>query len=202
MLKRILIAWFIANFAIVGLVSWLVGGWYLGWDVTTTAGMLVELGLIILPNLLLPIFVLRFWWPEPIPSIRQALGWCWTGWRSLLTGGIAFLAAFLLMRAVVALVGESIPYHLPGTGGEGIALHSLGEIIGVLLGLAAYVTLTVAGEETMFRGWIQTQLGLHYGAWVGLLAGMLLFGLRHLPADLFYARVWQTMPQMWLSRQL
>jgi membrane protease YdiL (CAAX protease family) len=202
MLMRILITWFVANFVIAGLASWLAGGWYLGWDVSPTAGMLAELGLIILPNLLLPMLVLRFWWPEPIPSIRQALGWRWTGWRSLLTGGIAFLVVFLLLRAVVALTGESIPYQLPEAGGEGIALHGLGEIIAVLLGLAGFVTLTVAGEETMFRGWIQTQLGERYGVWIGLLAGMVLFGLRHLPADLFYARAWQATPQMWLSRQL
>jgi membrane protease YdiL (CAAX protease family) len=202
MLKRILITWFVANFVIAGLASWLVGGWYLGWEVSTTAGMLVELGLIILPNLLLPVLVLRFWWPEPVISIRQALGWRWTGWRSVLTGGIAFLAVFLLLRAVVALAGESIPYNLPGADGEGIALHGLGEIIAVLLGLAVFVAFTAAGEETMFRGWIQTQLGERYGAWVGLLVGMVLFGLRHLPADLFYARAWQATPQMWLSRQL
>jgi membrane protease YdiL (CAAX protease family) len=202
MAKRILITWFVANYAISGLASWLAGGWYLGWEMSTTAGMLAESGLIVLPNLILPILVLRFWWPQPVPSIRQALGWRWTGWRSLLTGGIAVLAVFLLLRAVVALAGESIPYHLPGAGGEGIALHGLGEIIAVLLGLAVFVALTTAGEETMFRGWIQTQLGERYGAWIGLLIGMLLFGLRHLPADLFYARAWQATPQMWLSRQL
>lgn len=202
MLKRILITWFVANFVIAGLASWLASGWYLGWDLSTTAGMLAELGLIILPNLLLPVLVLRFWWPERVPSIRQVLGWRWNGWRSLLTGGIAFLAVFLLLRAIVALVGESIPYHLPGAGGEGIALHGLGEIIAVLLSLAGFVIFTVAGEETMFRGWIQTQMGQHYGTWIGLLIGMLLFGLRHLPADLFYARAWQATPQMWLSRQL
>jgi hypothetical protein len=28
-----------------------------------------------------------------------------------------------------------------------------------------------------------------------------LFGLRHLPADLFYAQAWSATPQMWLTRQ-
>jgi membrane protease YdiL (CAAX protease family) len=54
----------------------------------------------------------------------------------------------------------------------------------------------------MFRGWTQTQIGKRYGAWVGIVVGILLFGLRHLPADLFFARIWQATPQMWLSRQL
>lgn len=53
----------------------------------------------------------------------------------------------------------------------------------------------------MFRGWIQTQVGERYGAWVGLGVGALLFGLRHLPADLFYGRVWEATPRMWSSRQ-
>lgn len=72
----------------------------------------------------------------------------------------------------------------------------------MLLGLLAFVMITVAGEETMFRGWIQTQVGKRYGVWVGLLVSVVLFGLRHLPADLFYAQIWQATPQMWLSRQL
>jgi membrane protease YdiL (CAAX protease family) len=54
----------------------------------------------------------------------------------------------------------------------------------------------------MFRGWIQTQAGKQYGPWIGLLLGAILFGLRHLPADLFYAQVWQATPQMWVSRQV
>lgn len=54
----------------------------------------------------------------------------------------------------------------------------------------------------MFRGWIQTQAGQRYGMWAGLLLSAVLFGLRHLPADLFYAGVWQATPRMWLSRLL
>jgi hypothetical protein len=165
-LKRILITWFVANIAIVGLVSWFVGGWYLGWDVSAITGMLVELGLIMLPNLLLPVLVLLYGWPEPVPSIRQALGWRWTGWRSLLTGGIAFLAVFLLLRVVVALAGESIPYTLPGTDGEGVALQGLGEIIAVLLGLAVFVALTAAGEETMYRHRSGSAMAPGSGCWL------------------------------------
>ena len=52
-----------------------------------------------------------------------------------------------------------------------------------------FVVIIVVGEETMFRGWIQTQAGKRYGVWAGLLLSVVLFGLRHLPADLFYAQV-------------
>ena len=54
----------------------------------------------------------------------------------------------------------------------------------------------------MFRGLIQTQLAIAYGAPLGILGPTLLFGLRHLPADLFYANVWDATLQMWLCRQI
>jgi membrane protease YdiL (CAAX protease family) len=205
MLKRILIAWFIANFAIAGLASWMVGGWYLGWRVSTGIGMLAELGLIMAPNFILPILVLCYWWPEPVGSIRGALGWRWNGWRSFGSGLLAFASFYVLLRLVVASLGGGIPYHLPGAGGAGISIDEPADVLkvlGVLVGLLVFVVATVAAEETMFRGWIQTQVGKRYGVWVGLLAGAVCFGLRHLPADLFYAQIWQATPQMWLSRQL
>jgi membrane protease YdiL (CAAX protease family) len=204
-LKRILIIWAIANFAVVGLISGWAGGWYLGWPVSPVVGALAELSLIMIPNLLLPILVLRYWWPESIGSVRVALGWRWAGWRSLFAGLAAFLLFYLLLKVVVAGLGSSIPYNLPGATGEGIAIRQPSDVLiimGVLLGLAVFVLVTVAGEETMFRGWIQTQTGQRYGPWLGLLMGALLFGLRHLPADLFYAQIWHATPQMWLSRQV
>jgi membrane protease YdiL (CAAX protease family) len=205
MLKRILIIWIIANFAIVGLVSFLAGGWYLGWHVSPAIGMLAELGLIMLPNLILPILVLRHWWFEPVDSIRNALGWQWNGWRSLGASVLAMVVFYLLIKLIVRLVGGSIPYNPPATAGEGLALSDPSNILKVLvllLGLLAFGIITVVGEETMFRGWIQTQVGNRHGVWAGLLLGIVLFGLRHLPADLFYAHLWQATPQMWLSRQL
>jgi membrane protease YdiL (CAAX protease family) len=133
------------------------------------------------------------------------LGWQWNGWRSLASGILAFASFYVLVKVVVRLVGGSISYNLPGTAGGGIAVEEpldILRILGVLLGLLVFVIITVVGEETMFRGWTQTQIGKRYGVWVGLLVGAMLFGLRHLPADLFYAQMWQATPQMWLSRQL
>jgi len=204
-LKRILIIWVIANFATVGLVSWMAGEWYIGWHGSPVIGMLAELGLIMVPNLILPILVLRYWWPEPVGSIGDALGWQWNGWRSLVSGILTFVFFYVLIKVVVWLVGGSIPYNLPGATGGGITINGpldALKILGVLLGLLTFVVITIVGEETMFRGWIQTQIGKRYGVWIGLLVGAVLFGLRHLPADLFYAQIWQATPQMWLSRQL
>lgn len=200
MLKRTLIVWLIANLFLVGVASWVAGGWYLGWD--PLAGMLAELALIMLPNLLLPILVLKHWWPEPVGRSRDALGWSWNGWRSIIVGVLAFALAFALSEVISRVIGESIPYSLPGREGAIGPVEDAVRLVGLLLFLAALVALTVAGEETMFRGLVQTQLGHRYGPWLGFLLGALLFGLRHLPADIFYAQAWRATLRMWLSRQL
>jgi membrane protease YdiL (CAAX protease family) len=198
MLARIVILWVIANFLLAGVVCTLAGEWYLAWP--PLAAMLVELGLIMLPNLLLPILALRHWWPEPVGSVRDALGWWWNGCRSVVVGTTNFVLAFGLSSVISSWFGGSIPYQLPG--GEGMPTQSLGGLLGLLLVLFGLMAVTVAGEETMYRGLIQTQVGARYGRWWGLLLGTLLFGLRHLPADLFYARAWAATPQMWLTRQV
>jgi membrane protease YdiL (CAAX protease family) len=131
------------------------------------------------------------------------LGWVWNGWRSILVGAATYAAALFITRGVTGLWGSGIPYSLPGAGG-GVSIPP-GQpwlLLALLVWLVLFVVVTVAGEETMFRGWIQDQVGQKYGAWAGLLAAAALFGLRHLPSDLFYAHLWQTTPQMWLSRQV
>lgn len=205
MLKRMLIAWIVANFAIVGLASLIAGGWYIGWDVSPVVRGVAELGMIMVPNLVLPVVVLRYWWPEPIDRVRRALGWHWNGRRSLMSGLLTFGVYFVLVKAAVALLGPGIPYNVPEAAGGGMAIEGpldVLPILGVLLSLVAFVVITVAAEETMFRGWIQTQAAKRYGVRAGLLVGALFFGLRHLPADLFYAGIWEATPQMWLSRQV
>jgi membrane protease YdiL (CAAX protease family) len=206
MLKRVIIVWAVANFGIVGLASLVAGKWYIAWRLPTTIGTLVEVGLIMIPNLLLPIFALRFWWPEPVPSLRYALAWRWNGWRSIAIGLLFFVLLYILEKTASLFIGESIPYNLPGSSsGGGITIRTPADmllILGLLLDLLVFELLTVAGEETMFRGWIQTQVGKRYGVWLGLLLTALLFGLRHLPNDWFYAQVWHATPRMWLSRQV
>jgi membrane protease YdiL (CAAX protease family) len=109
---------------------------------------------------------------------------------------------FVLSEVISSVIGESIPYELPGRDDAIGRVENLVLLLGLLLFLVALVAITVAGEETMFRGLVQTQLGAKYGSWMGLLLGAILFGLRHLPADIFYARAWSATPQMWLTRQL
>jgi len=89
MLKRILIVWFAANFALAGLFALLTGSWYL--RLPTFVEMGAELGLVMLPNLLFPILLLRCGWPIPVSDLRLALGWQWKGWRPIIIGVIAFV---------------------------------------------------------------------------------------------------------------
>jgi membrane protease YdiL (CAAX protease family) len=167
MLARVLIVWFGANFLIVGAVCGLAGEWYLAWPPVAT--LLAELGLIMLPNLLLPILALRYWWPEPVGSIRDALGWRWNGWRSIVVGTTAFVLAFGLSAVITSRFGDGIPYQLPGRGN--LSAQSLGGLLGLVLLLFGMIAVTVAGEETMFRGLVQTQVGARYGRWWGLVLG-------------------------------
>ncbi|MBN2385817.1 MAG: CPBP family intramembrane metalloprotease [Anaerolineales bacterium] len=197
MLKRILLIWFVANFAIAGLFALLTGGWYL--RLSTFAGIAAELGLVMLPNLLFPILLLRYGWPAPVSDLRQALGWQWKGWRPIFIGLIAFAIYRILSFFLSNILGPSIPYNLPGS--EGGSIGGLAGILALLF-FIGFVVITVMSEETMFRGLIQTQTSQSYGVWVGVLLTMVLFGLRHLPADIFYAHIWNATPRMWLARHV
>ena len=72
-LKPILTVWLIANFVIVGLASLLTRQWYLGWQLSPIAKLWAELGLVMLPNLALPVAALIFWWRKPINTIKADL---------------------------------------------------------------------------------------------------------------------------------
>jgi membrane protease YdiL (CAAX protease family) len=96
------------------------------------------------------------------------------------------------------VLGPGIPYNLPGQGGS---ISGLAGLL-VLLYFIVFVVITVVGEETMFRGLIQIQTSQYYGVWAGVLLTIVLFGLQHLPADLFYSQIWNATPRMWLARQV
>ena len=182
----LLIAWLLGNFVFIALVSWLAGGWYLGWS-SQVASILAELGLIQIPNLVIPLVLLR------IANIRDvrigwaSLGWRWGGWRPILVGIIAFIAYLGINMLVTLSIGSPIPYQLPGRQAV-VSAQGLISALGLLLLLLAYLGLTTFGEETMFRGLIQTNFTRDYGAIDGILVAALLFGLRHLPADLYYGQ--------------
>jgi membrane protease YdiL (CAAX protease family) len=200
MFKCILAVWFAANFLIVGIASWFSGSWYLGWGVIPA--ILAEIGLIMVPNLVLPVLLLRVYPLYPAQSFSMALGWNWTGRRAAMVGGLSFGVAYGLDWLITHFLGPGIPYNLPGQAASIGPVHEPIIIVGLLLALAVLVSITVAGEETLFRGLIQTYAVSRLGPWLGLGIAAVLFGLRHLPADLFYAKAWGATPRMWLSREL
>lgn len=199
-LSGMLGAWLLANFIIIGLVSCIAKGWYLSWD-SQLSSLIAELVLIQIPNLVFPIILLRIVDKKSPRSNWSRLGWHWAGWNTILVGLLAF-AVFLGVTSLVNLtIGSPIPYQLPGREG-GLSAHGLIPALGLLLLLLVYVVITTLGEENMFRGLIQTSLTSDYGAFTGILSAVVLFGLRHLPADLFYGLAWKAPPQMWLSREI
>jgi len=195
MIKRILLIWFLANFALAGVFRLVTGFWYL--QLPPIPGRIAELGLIVLPNLFLPVLLLRYGWGKPVPDIPQALGWERRGWRPIGIGVVAFFIYMLLSAVLSNMLEPGIPYNSPGEGG---AIEGMAGLLALLLYIVL-VAVTVLGEETMFRGGIRTQIGRSYGAGMGVLPAVVLFGLRHLPDGIFYASAWHATQQMWLSRQ-
>ena len=153
------------------------------------------------PNLALPIWALGRPAFHADTARRESLGWRWPGIRALVWGVGAFAAIFGANTFVSRLLGNPIPYNLPGSVGP-IQVSGPVSAMGLIIILVVFVGLTVTAEETMFRGFIQGQASFAYGPLAGLILSTLLFGLRHLPADLFYARAWTAPLSMWLSRQL
>lgn len=84
----------------------------------------------------------------------------------LATGVIGFLAAV----GLVALLGAV----RPGADASFLDHKVLGAAIG-----AGLIAFQASGEEVFFRAWLQPLLGARWGAWVGLMATSILFGLAH-----------------------
>ena len=132
-----------------------------------------EVGLMAL-NLGLPLWWLR---QRGIPW-RDGLAWRWEGRRSL-AWGLGGLAAFLTWAWIISRL---IPVTEAGTEGQA---YPFPQVLLVFADLLALWVAAIAGEEGMFRGWMQTQLEVRGQVWLSILLPALLFGLRHLPLDLY-----------------
>ena len=74
---------------------------------------------------------------------------------------------------------------------------------GDLIFLAIYlVVLTPAGEETMHRGFLQRGFTDAFGGTIGVLIPAILFGLRHLPSDLYFGWMHHSPPVAYINRFL
>lgn len=183
----LLLVWFAANF-IPHIVVFLATG-QIYYQLPIIWALIVESSIMLL-NLFLPVYVLRSM-AHPREGILVGIGWQWTGWR---VPGIG-LAGFILFTgfsvATQQLIGDPISTPIQGVSG----------VAGLFL-LVLLLVLTAAAEETMFRGYLQTTLTRDYGAWVGIGITALLFGLRHLPMDLYGGLSQHVPASAWVSRML
>jgi len=168
----ILLLWAVANFGPHLLTHLLFGQPYFA--LPPYIGFPVEVGLMAL-NLGLPLWWLR----RRGIAWREGLAWRWEGWRTWLWGfgGLAtFLAWSWLVNRLIPVAGTG------ATEGQG---YPFPQVLLVFAGLLALWIAAIAGEEGIFRGWMQTQLEARGPTWLSILLPALLFGLRHLPLDLY-----------------
>lgn len=171
LLRWILLLWAVANLAPHLLIYLIFDDLYFG--LPFYLAVPAEVGLLAL-NLGLPLWWLR---RRGIPW-RQGLAWRWEGRRSWLWG-LGGLAAFLIWAWVIHRL---IPVAEAGAEGQS---YPFPQMLLVFAGLLALWIAAIAGEEGMFRGWMQTQLEARGPVWLSVLLPALLFGLRHLPLDLY-----------------
>lgn len=182
----LLLVWFTANFIPHIIVFLATGRIY--YQLAPVWGLAAESSIMLL-NLLLPVISLRYFSRQK-DHILQNLGWRWGGWRTIWIGLLGF-AAFMVTAIGTQLIGEPI-----GSPPQRFTPQEM------ILTLILLLVLTAAAEETMFRGYIQTILTKEYGTWIGIGSAALLFGLRHLPMDLYNGFVQQVPPSAWISRML
>ena len=187
-LPLLLSAWFTANFIPHIIVYLSTGKIYYqlphGWAIIAESS-------IMLLNLLLPVVVLRYLVNQK-GLITESLGWQWRGWRTIGVGLIGFIIYLLIAATTQVALGN--PISTPGW-----RIASSWEIIALLILLLG---LTAASEETMFRGYLQTTLTNEYGVWIGIGVTALLFGLHHLPMDLYAGLVQHASVSAWICRML
>lgn len=184
----LLSGWLIANF-IPHLVVFLATGKI--YYQLSTVWMIVAEGSIMFLNLLLPVFALRYIFKQTGDMLSN-LGWQWKGWRTVWVGFFGILVLLIIAIGTQQLIGDPV-----STSGQSFA--SFGELA---MAMVLLLVLTAVAEETMFRGWIQTTLTQDYGVWLGIGIAALLFGLRHLPMDLYGGFSQQAPPSAWISRML
>jgi membrane protease YdiL (CAAX protease family) len=182
----LLLVWFTANFIPHVIVFVATGKIY--YQLVPIWQFVAESSIMLL-NLLLPVIASHYFSCQQDHILRN-LGWRWGGWRVIWIGLLGFVA-FMIVAIGTQLIGQPI-----GSPPQRLTPPELALILTLLL------VLTAAAEEMMFRGYIQTILTGEYGAWIGIGGAAMLFGLRHLPMDLYNGLVQHAPPSAWASRML
>ena len=182
-------SWVVANF-LTHLVVFLATG-KIYYQLSPTNSVFMEFSIALL-NLLIPILALKYLLKEK-EGLVSYLGWRWKDSPVLLGGVIAFLASWGLM----ALLGQAFSWKIINyaTGHH----YSRGDLIFLAIYL---VVLTPAAEETMHRGFLQRGFTDAFGATLGVLIPAILFGLRHLPSDLYFGWLHHSPPAAYINRFL
>lgn len=186
----LLASWFIANALTHVIVALATGGIYYQLPLY---GMLGAEASIAFLNFVIPILALRLFLKEKV-SFAGSFGWKWTGWRvpAFAVGGFG---VFMLLSMVTnwMFANKTLQYGGPGMAGP----RSASDYLVFTLMLLIFPAL---GEETMFRGFLQTRLTATYGSTVGVLAPAVLFAIRHHPSDVYFGVLNHVPLAGWLNR--
>ena len=183
-LARLLVVWFVANLAPHLVVFAATGRIY--YQLSPLAGIAAETSIMLL-NLLLPVVALR--WEGQKQGVLTELGWHWPGARVIWIGIGAAAVMFALGIATQRLIANPV----------GLPRRTLTPFE-VALAILMMLVLNTAAEETMFRGYLQTGFSRMYGPALGIGIAALLFGLRHLPMDIYGAVATHAAGAAWASR--
>jgi membrane protease YdiL (CAAX protease family) len=187
-------------------LCWLLGSWLLANGLThllvwfTTGGIYYQLppagslaaeASIDLLNFIIPLLVMRWRFRET--SIVAATGWRWTGARVVYWA----LAGFLLFMAVSILTNHLFRNQMIEYAPAASSPLTQGDLRMLTLML---LFLPAAGEEMMFRGFLQGYCTRLYGSVVGILLPAVLFAARHHPSDVYFGRLHHASAAAWANR--
>ncbi len=186
----LLASWFTANALTHVIVALATGGIYYQLPLY---GMLGAEASIAFLNFIIPLIALRLFLKEKV-SFSGTLGWRWTGWRVPVFAVGGFIVFMLLSMVTNWLfANQSIQYGGPGMAGPRSATDYL--IFTLML-----LIFPALGEETMFRGFLQTRLTATYGPATGILVPAVLFAVRHHPSDIYFGILNHVPLAGWLNR--
>jgi membrane protease YdiL (CAAX protease family) len=186
-LPILLVVWFLANFVPHIVIFLLTGKIYYQ---LSPYSMIVAEASVMLLNFILPVAVLHYFSSQG-SSVMHRLSWRWSGWRIIWVGLAGFIVAMIIMGVIQQFIGAPI-----SSPPQKFRPQEMVMLIILLL------VMTAAGEETMFRGYIQTELTHSYGALIGIIGTAFLFGLRHLPMDIYNGITQHSPLSAWTSRML
>jgi membrane protease YdiL (CAAX protease family) len=186
----LLLTWFAANALTHLVVAVTTGGIYYQLPLYALLGAEASIAFL---NFLLPVLAVRFVLGERV-SFSAGFGWRWTGWR-IPALAVAGFAAFILVSMACdrAFGNRIIAYGAAGMAGPVSRADYL--VMALML-----LVLPALGEETMFRGFLQTRLTTMFGAWAGILIPAALFAVRHHPSDIYFGIVNHVPPAGWANR--